>query len=763
MASESIGGSQAVKERGDWLLQGTLGQGGFGMVTLWEHKESKETLAVKQCRVNLDPKNRKRWTMEVDIMERLDHDHIVKAKKVPFDTSIEGELPLLGMEHCRKGDLRKVLSRPENSCGLAQDQVLDIAKHVCSGVEYLHSNRIIHRDLKPENIVLQENENGQIIYKLIDLGYAKDLDQGSVASTFVGTLQYLAPELYASQKYTLTVDYWTLGTVLFECITGVRPFLPQMPPVKWHGTVKQKTDKEICAYMNGEGGVVFTEKLLQPNHLTKRYQETFEVLLRVMLKFDPENRGGGLEQGTGRPRCFTFLDKVLEMQIINVLCMTNDMLYSYCIQDTVMVSAVQGLLEKDTNIPIREQDILLPTGQVIDPDKPAVHYTKGENHPGFLMFLFPKGLLPEWVPAKPKPDLVNMIIQEPKIMLAYTDRKRAFAHAVFFCSQQAKEASRLLEGARAAMLCLMRLNGHLTDVHKQMMSHMQKLEAKLEMFHFSLEYDVTSYAVQASKGITSEKMFRNWKAAEKELDDEFKALQQVHVLNNTVMRTQTRLTELQRSPLSRQRQVDGLTEVESSSHKLYQELQKSKNNPATPPLQDCSDMQHLIINSITLRNKQTKELYRHLQNLVTCKMEVDQVTPKILSCITRIRKLEERMMSCQHQRQTDIWILLKHVMGQLSRANAAQPGETSFSRQSSTSTSLGSNSFTRPVGALLSLSPAEQRPLQESREVVDQSLMTRSRFEDFFETVKMDHGELLEEAESDKWKFLKTEHVANTS
>ena len=58
--------------------------------------------------------------------------------------------------------------------------------------------------------------------------------------------------------------------------------------------------------------------------------------------------------------------------------MTNDTLYSYCIQDTVMVSAVQGLLEKDTNIPIGEQDILLPTWQVIDPEKPAIHYTKGE-------------------------------------------------------------------------------------------------------------------------------------------------------------------------------------------------------------------------------------------------------------------------------------------------------------------------------------------------------------------------------------------------
>ena len=56
----------------------------------------------------------------------------------------------------------KVLSRPESCCGLQQDQVLNIAKHICTGVEYLHSMRIIHRDLKPENIVLQEDEHGQV-------------------------------------------------------------------------------------------------------------------------------------------------------------------------------------------------------------------------------------------------------------------------------------------------------------------------------------------------------------------------------------------------------------------------------------------------------------------------------------------------------------------------------------------------------------------------------------------------------------------------
>lgn len=101
----------------------------------------------------------------------------------------------------------------------------------------------------------------QLVHKLIDLGYAKDLDQGSLCTSFVGTIQYLvsvgslncaancllklsllnqvcvcvfqAPELFENKPYTLTVDYWSFGTVIFECICGFRPFLHHMQPVQW--------------------------------------------------------------------------------------------------------------------------------------------------------------------------------------------------------------------------------------------------------------------------------------------------------------------------------------------------------------------------------------------------------------------------------------------------------------------------------------------------------------------------------------------------
>ena len=143
-----------------------------------------------------------------------------------------------------------MLNRPENCCGLKEVEIRACLRDMTEAVAYLHTLRIIHRDLKPENIVLQNNDGQasidylnisiltlnillQIHYKLIDLGYAKELEQGSVCTSFVGTLQYLAPELFLSKRYTCTVDYWSLGLVTHEIITGVRPFLPNMTPVEW--------------------------------------------------------------------------------------------------------------------------------------------------------------------------------------------------------------------------------------------------------------------------------------------------------------------------------------------------------------------------------------------------------------------------------------------------------------------------------------------------------------------------------------------------
>lgn len=140
----------------------------------------------------------------------LCHENIVRVFELPPDIkaffssqSSSFDAPILCMEFCDNGSLRSILNRTENHRGMSETECLTILKHVTSGLEYLHQRKIIHRDLKPENIVSKlnnaRNHDGKQstnTYKIIDLGFAKELGPKSLTSSFLGTLQYAAPELF---------------------------------------------------------------------------------------------------------------------------------------------------------------------------------------------------------------------------------------------------------------------------------------------------------------------------------------------------------------------------------------------------------------------------------------------------------------------------------------------------------------------------------------------------------------------------------------
>jgi serine/threonine protein kinase len=85
--------------------------------------------------------------------------------------------------------------------------------------------RIIHRDIKPENILLTDANLYAADIKLADFGLSKRLDtRSNLTMTRVGTPFYSAPELNGQGQYDWTVDLWSVGTTLFECLTGFRPF-----------------------------------------------------------------------------------------------------------------------------------------------------------------------------------------------------------------------------------------------------------------------------------------------------------------------------------------------------------------------------------------------------------------------------------------------------------------------------------------------------------------------------------------------------------
>ena len=86
-------------------------------------------------------------------------------------------------------------------------------------LEHMHNNNIIYRDLKPENMVMATN--GYL--KLVDLGFAKKMDQGQTY-TVCGTPDYIAPEIIASKGHNKAVDYWSLGVLVYEQLTGLTPY-----------------------------------------------------------------------------------------------------------------------------------------------------------------------------------------------------------------------------------------------------------------------------------------------------------------------------------------------------------------------------------------------------------------------------------------------------------------------------------------------------------------------------------------------------------
>lgn len=70
------------------------------------------------------------------------------------------------MEYCNGGDLRQVLNKPVNCCGIPENDVLDILRDISSAVVYLHSTKVVHRDIKPENIVIQHTDDIKVRFKL---------------------------------------------------------------------------------------------------------------------------------------------------------------------------------------------------------------------------------------------------------------------------------------------------------------------------------------------------------------------------------------------------------------------------------------------------------------------------------------------------------------------------------------------------------------------------------------------------------------------
>lgn len=211
--------------RDEYIMSKTLGSGACGEVKLAFERKTCKKVAVKII-------SKRKFTIgssreadqalnvetEIEILKKLDHPCIIKIKNF-FDA----EDYYIVLELMEGGELfEKVVGNKrlrESTCKLYFYQML-------LAVQYLHENGIIHRDLKPENVLLSSQEEDCLI-KITDFGQSKILGETSLMRTLCGTPTYLAPEVLLSigtAGYNRAVDCWSLGVILFICLSGYPPF-----------------------------------------------------------------------------------------------------------------------------------------------------------------------------------------------------------------------------------------------------------------------------------------------------------------------------------------------------------------------------------------------------------------------------------------------------------------------------------------------------------------------------------------------------------
>jgi serine/threonine-protein kinase len=199
----------------------------MGTIYRVRHRLLDEVRVVKvmQPHVVGDAEMRRRFLEEARTATRLKHPHLCVLYDFALDSDGTAYLVMEYIEGVNLADFLKSKGAP----GIPT--ALEIAHQALLALGYLHRKGVIHRDVAPDNLMLSSDEEGRLFVKLIDLGIAKEVDRTAdltASGVFLGKLRYASPEQYGTlgpgQKLDGRSDLYGLGIVLYEVLTGTRPF-----------------------------------------------------------------------------------------------------------------------------------------------------------------------------------------------------------------------------------------------------------------------------------------------------------------------------------------------------------------------------------------------------------------------------------------------------------------------------------------------------------------------------------------------------------
>ena len=217
-----IGGDlDGVEDRDARVDQGAertseLGDGGFGLVILCEHKKTGRAMAMKVIKPE-DKSDIDDTITEMALQQMSKHQNIIRT----YRTYFYNEKYYIAMEWMDAGDLSDMLK--DRGGKVPEAAISYMAEQVLQALKFLHTHNRMHRDLKPLNVML--NTQGEI--KLGDFGLAAQLTVDSFKKKAIkGTPKWMAPEIFTSgrEPYNALCDIWSLGIIMLELADGRNPF-----------------------------------------------------------------------------------------------------------------------------------------------------------------------------------------------------------------------------------------------------------------------------------------------------------------------------------------------------------------------------------------------------------------------------------------------------------------------------------------------------------------------------------------------------------
>ncbi|KAK0523291.1 Serine/threonine-protein kinase [Tilletia horrida] len=282
-ASQGTGSGSGLTIESFELLK-VIGKGSFGKVMQVRKRDTGRIYALKTIRkAHIVSRSEVTHTLaERTVLARVNNPFIVPLK---FSFQSPEKLYLV-LAFVNGGELFHHLQREGR---FSETRSRFYAAELLCALEHLHSFNVVYRDLKPENILL--DYTGHIA--LCDFGLCKlDMTEDRTTNTFCGTPEYLAPELLGGEGYTKAVDWWTLGVLLYEMLTGLPPFYSE------------------------DVNVMYTRILQDPLRFGEEVKPDARDLLVQLLERDPRKRLGSQANGAQLIKAHPFFSKHIDWELL---------------------------------------------------------------------------------------------------------------------------------------------------------------------------------------------------------------------------------------------------------------------------------------------------------------------------------------------------------------------------------------------------------------------------------------------------------------